>query len=144
MMSEIDVLARCTRQNWTPRQISLYNKVCLGVRFALCIVRALRLARIEHCSGTEVTRFLLPSLFWHYAFLGSLQIEARSIGKLQELNKGMENKVVQLQLKLTAQVCEENKVNDCFEREREWSKNKEENERERLRRPITSRLYMKT
>ena len=38
------------------------NKICLGVRFALCIIRALRLARIEHCSGTVVTHFLLPSL----------------------------------------------------------------------------------
>ena len=35
------------------------NEMCLGVRFALCIIKALRLARIEHCSGTVVTRFLL-------------------------------------------------------------------------------------
>ena len=34
------------------------GSICLGVRFALCIIKALRLARIEHCSGTAVTRFL--------------------------------------------------------------------------------------
>ena len=33
----------------------------LGVRFALCIIKALRLARIEHCSGTVITPFL-PSV----------------------------------------------------------------------------------
>ena len=38
------------------------NEICLGVRFALCVIKALRLARIEHCSGTVVTHFLLPSL----------------------------------------------------------------------------------
>ena len=38
------------------------NEICLYVRFALCIIKALRLARIEHCSGTVVTRFL-PSDF---------------------------------------------------------------------------------
>ena len=38
-----------------------YNKNCLGVRFALCIIKALRLARIEHRSGTVVTPFL-PSV----------------------------------------------------------------------------------
>ena len=32
------------------------NELCLGVCFAL------RVARIEHCSGTVVTRFLLHSL----------------------------------------------------------------------------------
>ena len=37
------------------------NNGFLGVRFALCIIKALRLARIEHCSGTVVTRFLKPS-----------------------------------------------------------------------------------
>ena len=60
----------------TPRQISLLpsvwsclkidlgretngnNEICLGVRFALCIIKTLRLARIEHCSGTVVTPFL--------------------------------------------------------------------------------------
>ena len=31
------------------------NEICLSVRFALCIIKALRLARIEHCSGTVVT-----------------------------------------------------------------------------------------
>ena len=40
------------------RETDGYNKICLGVRFALCIIKALRLARIEHCSGTVVTRFL--------------------------------------------------------------------------------------
>ena len=39
------------------------NEICLGVRFALCIIKALRLAHIEHCSGTVVTRFLFHSLF---------------------------------------------------------------------------------
>ena len=29
------------------------------VRFALCIIKALRLTRLEHCSGTVVSRFLL-------------------------------------------------------------------------------------
>ena len=38
------------------------HEFCLGVRFALCIIKALRLARIsEHCSGT-VTPFVLQSL----------------------------------------------------------------------------------
>ena len=36
------------------------NKICDGVRFAVCISKALRLFRIEHCSGTVVTRFLPP------------------------------------------------------------------------------------
>ena len=36
--------------------------ICLGVRFALHVIKALRLARIEHCSGTVVTRFF----FLHY------------------------------------------------------------------------------
>ena len=38
------------------------NEICLGVRFALCIIKALRLARSEHCSGTVVIHFLLHSL----------------------------------------------------------------------------------
>ena len=38
------------------------NEICLGVRFALCIIKAPRLARSEHCSGTVVSRFLLPSI----------------------------------------------------------------------------------
>ena len=33
------------------------NEICLGVRFASCIIKVLRLARIEHCSWTVVTRF---------------------------------------------------------------------------------------
>ena len=40
------------------RETDGYNENCLGVRFALCIIKALRLARIEHCSGTVVTPFL--------------------------------------------------------------------------------------
>ena len=36
-------------------------KIVSVVRFALCIIKALRLARIEHCSGTVVTPFL-PSV----------------------------------------------------------------------------------
>ena len=28
------------------------NGICLGVRFALCIIKAQRLVFIEHCSGT--------------------------------------------------------------------------------------------
>ena len=45
------------------RETDGYNENCLGVRFALCIIKALRLARIEHCSGTStvVTPFL-PSV----------------------------------------------------------------------------------
>ena len=39
------------------------NEICLGGRFALCMIKALQLARIEHCSGTVVTRFLLHSQF---------------------------------------------------------------------------------
>ena len=31
------------------------NQICLGLRFALFIIKVLRLARIEHCSGTVVT-----------------------------------------------------------------------------------------
>ena len=38
------------------------NEICLGVRFALCAIEALRLARIEHCSGTVVT-LLVHSLY---------------------------------------------------------------------------------
>ena len=38
------------------------NEIRLGVRFALCIIKALQLARIEHCSGTVAAQFLLPSL----------------------------------------------------------------------------------
>ena len=34
------------------------NEICLGVCFALCTIKTLRLARIEHCSGTVVTRFI--------------------------------------------------------------------------------------
>ena len=59
----------CTRQNGHRdklsddrrfcRETDGYNENCLGVRFALCINKALRLARIEHCSGTVVTPFLL-------------------------------------------------------------------------------------
>ena len=39
------------------------NEMCLGVRYALCIIKALDLwlAHIEHCSGTVATRFL-PSV----------------------------------------------------------------------------------
>ena len=37
------------------RETDSNNEICLGVRFALCIFKALRLARIEHCSGTVVT-----------------------------------------------------------------------------------------
>lgn len=33
-----------------------------------------------------------------------LQVEARSVNSLKKLNKGMEKKVIQLQLKLTCQV----------------------------------------
>ena len=40
------------------RETDGYNENCLGVCFALCIIKALRLARIEHCSGTVVTPFL--------------------------------------------------------------------------------------
>ena len=43
------------------------NENCLGVRFALCIIKALRLARIEHCSGTVVTPFL-PSKMCTFNF----------------------------------------------------------------------------
>ena len=46
-----------------------YNENCLGVRFALCIIKALRLARIEHCSGTVVTPFL-PSVYMWYPIAG--------------------------------------------------------------------------
>ena len=41
---------------------SCNNEICLGVGFALCVIKALRLARIERCSGTVVTLVLLPSL----------------------------------------------------------------------------------
>ena len=41
------------------------NEICLGVRFALCIIKVLRLARIKHCFGTVVTRILLHSL-WNF------------------------------------------------------------------------------
>ena len=34
------------------------NEICLGVCFALCVIKALRLARVEHCSSTVVTCFL--------------------------------------------------------------------------------------
>ena len=44
------------------RETDGYNENCLGVRFALCIIKALRLTRIEHCSGTVVTPFL-PYVF---------------------------------------------------------------------------------
>ena len=44
------------------------NEICLGVRYTLCIIKALRLARIEHCSGTVVTRFLLQALFLSKVF----------------------------------------------------------------------------
>ena len=37
------------------------NEICLGVRFALSIIKALRLACIEHYSGTVITPFL-PSI----------------------------------------------------------------------------------
>ena len=39
------------------------NEIYLGVRFALCIIKALLVARKEHCSGTVVIdiRFLLHS-----------------------------------------------------------------------------------
>ena len=40
------------------RETDSYNENCLCVRFALFIIKALRLARIEHCSGTVVTPFL--------------------------------------------------------------------------------------
>ena len=46
------------------RETDRNNEICLGVRFALCIIKALRLARIEHCSGTVVNRFqVLHSLY---------------------------------------------------------------------------------
>ena len=45
------------------RETDGHNEICLGVRLALCIVKAQRLARIEHCSGMVVTRFL-PSVFF--------------------------------------------------------------------------------
>ena len=35
------------------------NKICPGVRFALRIIKALRLARIAHCSGTLSHPFFL-------------------------------------------------------------------------------------
>ena len=44
------------------RETDSNNEICLGVRFALCIIKALWLTRIEHCSGTVVTRFLPTSL----------------------------------------------------------------------------------
>ena len=46
-----------------------YNENCLGVRFALCIIKALRLARIEHCSGTVITPFLPSVIHIYYIFL---------------------------------------------------------------------------
>ena len=48
--------------------------ICLGVRFALHVIKALRLASIEHCSRTVVTRFfflhtLIFFFFWlRYAY----------------------------------------------------------------------------
>ena len=44
------------------RETNSNNEICLSVRFALCIIKALRLVRIEHCSGTVVTHFVLHSL----------------------------------------------------------------------------------
>ena len=38
------------------------NEICLSVRFALCVIKPLRLIGIEHCSWKVVTHFLLPSL----------------------------------------------------------------------------------
>ena len=32
------------------RETAGNNEICLGVRFALCLIKAPRLARIEHCS----------------------------------------------------------------------------------------------
>ena len=39
-----------------------------------------------------------------YVCLFSMQIEARSVDNLKKLNKGMENKIIELQQKLTEQV----------------------------------------
>ena len=47
------------------RETDGYNENCLGVRFASCIIKALRLARIEHCSGTVVTPFIPSELGTH-------------------------------------------------------------------------------
>ena len=58
------------------------NEICLGVRFALCIVKAQRLARIEHCSGTVVT----PLFFFHYSFFSS-KTEKRKNGEEREREK---------------------------------------------------------
>ena len=56
------------RKTDTETSFGVNNKICLGVRFALCIIKALRLAGVEHCSqGTAVTRFqVLHSLHKKY------------------------------------------------------------------------------
>ena len=58
------------------------NEICL-IRFALCIIKALRLARTEPCSGTVVTRFLLHSLLkkdtyfnWQHWIFKNLCVES--------------------------------------------------------------------
>ena len=44
--------------------------ICLGVRFALHVIKALRLARIEHCSRTVVTRFFFLHYYYYFVFFG--------------------------------------------------------------------------
>ena len=52
---------RCQRR--FGRETDSNNEICLGVRFALCIIKALRLARFEHCFGTWS-----PAFFFLYCF----------------------------------------------------------------------------
>ena len=49
-----------------PRFSTARHEICLGVCFALCLIKAIRLGHIEHCSGIVVTRFLLPSVFGYF------------------------------------------------------------------------------
>ena len=42
---------------------NINNELCFGACFALCIVKALRLVRLDLCSGTVITRRPLSSAF---------------------------------------------------------------------------------
>ena len=55
--------------------------ICLGVRFALHVIKALRLARIEHCSRTVVTRFFF--LHYYYYFLVALCLQVSLVSHVQ-------------------------------------------------------------
>ena len=55
------------------------NPICVGVRFALCIIKAPRIAHIEQCSGTVVTRFFL-FLCYNYSWKDNLEFIDLHIG----------------------------------------------------------------